>query len=332
MKYFTLVLLVFLLAFSIASLTSCGGADTTVPSGTQAPPTDSTGMDDENPTDDPSTSKAPPMLTNDEKTVPENGFIQVNSASYISGTLLQIDNTHPYQYNVSTLKPSHKIGDSVSYINGQNLIGLYGKTNQKYLLKSSKLFYKDDAFSYLDGMLSQFAEDSGKNNIQIVNAYLYSDPSTLTNEYVAGYSIAINIFENDVTYSITASEFDFQYHGKTVSCLDWFIENCMFFGYIYTGLTGSQQQTLATFRFVGVPHAIAMTQYDMIDVSEYNRTIRLAEKLVIINDSYTDTIWYVTYAKAHESNTNTIIELPAHAKYIISGDNEGGFIIAYKLS
>lgn len=295
-------------------------------------PTSSSVAATESSTNDPSSQKVPPMLSNEEQTVSDKGFIQVNSSSYISGTLLQIDDNHPYRYNVSTLQPSHKIQDNVSYIAGQNLIGLYGKTERKYLLKGSKLFYKDDAFSYLDGMLSKFSEDSGKTNIQIVNTYLYSDPSTLTNEYVAGYSIALNIFENDITYSITASEFDFQYEGKTISCLDWFIENCMYYGFVYTGLSGTQQQTLATFRFVGVPHAIAMTQYDIIDVAVYNRTIRLAENLVIINDDYNDAIWYVTYAQAHNSNQNTIIELPPRATYIISGDNAGGFIIAYKLN
>ncbi len=332
MKYTALILLTILLTFSIVFLTACNSSNTADTVLTSDTPISTSTLPTDVSTDNQTQQETPPILLYEEKTVSDKGFIQVNSSSYISGTLLRIDENHPYNYNLSTLEPNHKIKDHVLFIYGQNLKILYGNTSQKYVLKSSKLFYKNDAFSYLDSMLSHFSEDSGKTSIQIVNAYLYSDPSTLINEYVAGYSIALNIFENDTTYSLTASEFNFEYQGRTVSCLDWFIENCMYYGFVYTGLSGTQQQTLATFRFVGVPHAIAMSQFDLVNVAVYNRTIRLAENLVIINDDHSDTIWYVTYVEAHQSNTNTIIELPARAQYIISGDNEGGFIIAYRLS
>jgi len=332
LRYTALILLMLILTFSTVLLSSCQSDESSHTALTTDLPSSTSTTEVESSISDPTASKAPPMLSCEEGTVPELGFIQVNSSSYISGTLLQIDDNHPYRYNVSTLQPSQKIKDHVMNITGQNLVRLYGNTAQKYLLKSAKLFYKNDAFSYLDGMLSKFSEDSGRSNIQIVNAYLYSDPSTLTNEYVTGYCVALNIFDNDVTYSITASEFDFQYQGQTISCLDWFIENCIYYGFVYTGLSGTQQQTLATFRFVGIPHAIAMTQNNITDVKVYNDTIKFAENMVVINDDYSDTIWYVTYVKAHESNVNTIIELPARAKYIISGDNVGGFIVAYKLS
>ena len=52
-------------------------------------------------------------------------------------------------------------------------------------------------------------------------------------------------------------EFNFEYQSETVSCLDWFVDRCANYGFVYTGLSGNQQQTLANFRFVGVPHAIA---------------------------------------------------------------------------
>lgn len=318
---------------AVFCLNACGESDLTDTVSTDTTPAVSTTVKtpEVSTTDEPS-MKTPSILTYEEKTVSDKGYIQVESESYITGTLLKIDKEHLYRYNLSTLIPSHKIKDHVLTINGQRLMILFGNTSQKYKLKSSKLFYKSDAFPYLDGMLSQFSLDSGKTSVQIVNAYLYSDASTLSNEYVAGYSIALNLFENDVTYSMTSPEFNFEYKGKTITCLDWFVENCMYYGFVYTGLSGTQQQTLATFRFVGIPHAIAMSQFDLVDVAVYNRTIKLAEKLVIINDELTGTIWYITYCPAHKTNDHTIIELPAGARYIISGDNDGGFVIAYALS
>ena len=330
----TLGLLLILFALIIpASLTSCGSIDaTTDPVLTTSTPNVTTTEVPATTSEPANAQSIPTALPYKENTVSDKGYIQVDSRSYISGTLLKIDENYLYQYNTSTLIPSNKIKDHVLNIKGQDLMILFGNTSQKYKLKSSKLFYKTDAFPYLDSMLSQFAQDSGKTSVQIVNSYLYSDPSTLSNEYVAGYSIAINLFENDVTYSMTSPEFNFEYGGKTVTCLDWFIENCPYYGFVFTGLLGTQQQTLASFRFVGVPHAIAMSQYDLIDVGVYNRTIKIAEKIVVINDELTGTIWYIKYQEASQNTEHTIIELPAGARYIVSGDNDGGFIVAYALS
>lgn len=332
MKKLLLISIVVLL-LSTLLFTSCNEAEDTESTSTTATET-SSAVESSGATPNTTTEpevKKPAIIEYEELTVPSDGYILKASDSYITGTLLNISESHPYQYNLPTLQPSHKIKDSTLKIAGQNLMILFGNTSQNYLLKSSKLFYKTDAFPYLDAMMTQFAKDSGRNTAQIVNAYLYSDPSTLVNEYVAGYSIAMNMFENGATYSLTAAEFSFEYNGKTITCLDWFIENCPKYGFIYTGLTGSQQQTLATFRFVGRPHAIAMSQYDIIDMSIYISTIRLAEKLIAITDKATGQVWYIFYQQAHETNENTVLTIPAGATYTVSGDNVGGFIVAYTM-
>ncbi len=280
----------------------------------------------------PTETKNPPSLLYAEMTVGSVGYVKVASDSYISGTLLDIREGNPYQYNLPTLKVSHKIQDHVLRIPAQNLMILFGNTSQNYLLKSSKLFYKEDAFPYLDAMMAAFSKDSGRTSAQIVNAYLYSDPTTLTNEYVAGYSIAMNMLENGATYSLTAPEFSFTYGDKTVTCLDWFIENCPYYGFVYTGSSGSAQQALATFRFVGVPHALAMQKLEVTNMEIYLRTIQIAEKRLVITDDRTGKVWYIFYQEAHKTNTDTVIEIPAGATFTISGDNVGGFVVAYSVS
>jgi len=275
--------------------------------------------------------KNPPMLPYAEETVSYEAFVKVPSESYISGTLLNIKESSPYQYNIPTLVPSSKIAASINRIPSQNLMLLYGNKSQNYLLKSATLFFKADAFPYLDAMMNEFAKDSGNTSVQIVKSYLYSDPSTLSNEFVTGYCVAVNLFKNGATYSLTSSEHSFVYQDKTVTCLDWFIDNCARFGFIYTGLTGSQAQALATFRFVGVPHALIMQKYDIIDIAVYVRMIKETSPHEVIVDPYTERKWTVFYENAQLENVNTVISVPFGADYVISGDNIGGFIIAYSV-
>lgn len=329
-KSYLLILLI--LAVLITVLVSCQSSDTTDAADSSSAPkaSDSVTTSDPTPTSSAATVKNPTALPYSENTVSAQAYISVPSASYISGSVLTVNDDHPYQYNLSTLQPSHKIKDSVLSIKGQNLTILFGNTSQNYLLKSSKLFFKQDAFPYLDSMMAQFASDSGRKSAQIVNAYLYSDPSTLTNEFVLGYSIAVNLYEEGTTHSLRSLEFSFDYDGASITCLEWFIQNCTKFGFIYTGLAGTQQQELATFRFVGRAHAIAMTQYDIIDTAVYLRTLQLSEKLIAVTDIDKKT-WYVFYQEAHKTNENTVIALPAGATYTVSGDNVGGFIVAYTL-
>lgn len=276
--------------------------------------------------------KNPPSIPYAEDTVSYLGYVKVPSESYISGTLLNIGTDHPYQYNVPSLVPNSQLKDYTTKIPSQNLMILYGNKSKTYLLKSSKLFIKTDAFPYLEAMMNQFAEDSGITTAQLVNSYLYSDPTTLVSEYVTGYSIAMNILREGATYSLTSPELSFTYHDKTVTCLDWFIENCASYGFIYTGLSGSQALTLATFRFVGIPHALTMDKYDLIDVAVYLRMIKENNEphISIVNEA-TGEKWIMFYQEAHSTNDNTVIEIPFGAKYTISGDNVGGFVVAYSL-
>ena len=50
---------------------------------------------------------------------------------------------------------------------------------------------------------------------------------------------------------------------------------------------------------------------------------------VEITNERTGQIWTIFYQEAHPSNTNTVIEVPFGATYTVSGDNVGGFVVAY---
>ena len=272
---------------------------------------------------------APSSLEYVEKENLSNAGISVSSSSIVSGTLLSIHEERLYRFDLATLVASNTISSSISRVKDQNLIRLYGNKSQNYLLASSQVFIKEDAFEPWEKLMAAFVADTGKKTVQVVSAYGYSGESSLESSFVTGYSIAINLHENGSNYSLASSEKYVTVNGKTMTCLDWFQDHCTQYGFVYTGLEGNQARTLATFRYVGVPHAVAMQQLDYVDVTEYTKFLRYYASAYVVNDPQSGVSWLIDYYPADTENNITTISIPKGAVYTVSGDNIDGFIVAY---
>lgn len=275
------------------------------------------------------TTEAPPAQLYEEKTVPSDGRVTLPSTAYISGTLLSIGSNHPYRFNTPALIRVADIADNVKKIDAQNLMLLYGNKSKDYLLSNSKIFLKSDAFPYLEALMAAFRGATGKSTVQVVNGYLYSDTTSLTSAFVTGYAVALNLYEDGVTYSLGSEAKKVTVDGKTMTCLEWFQENCARYGFVYTGLTGNENSPLATFRFVGVPHALFMQEHDMIDPSAYSDYVKSASSEIKVEDA-AGAVWTIAYFKASTDSANTVLTLPAGAVYTVSGNNTDGFLVAYR--
>lgn len=272
---------------------------------------------------------APVINAYEEAVVIQEEGIRISSNAYIAGSLIAIDSHHPYQYNLPTLIPNANIQSSTSKITAQNLMILYGNKSQDYLLASSKLFLKADAFPYLEKMMSAFASATGKRTVQAVSAYLFSDKNSLSSDFVTGYSIALNVFEDGITYSLSSKSLTAEVNGKTITYFDWFLDNCASFGFVYTGLTGDESRTLATFRFVGIPHALVMARYDIIDLAVYSNLVQMGP--VSITDPVLGYEWTIRFYPADFNASETVIPLTPGTIYTISGNNIDGFLVATRL-
>ncbi len=255
--------------------------------------------------------------------------ISLPSASVVSGTLLTIDEEHSYRYDITSLRPTSDIPSSASLLKEQNLIRLYGKKSQNYLLAASNIFLKEDAFQPWEDLMAAFVADTGKKSVQVVSAYVYSGEASLNSSFVTGYSLAINLYENSANYSLASSEKTVTVNGKTMTCLDWFQDNCAQYGFLYTGLEGSQAKTLATFRFVGVPHALAMQRLDYVDTKEYSDFLRHYQSLHTVADFESGITWNIDFYPADREKPLTVITIPKGAVYTVSGNNVDGFVVAY---
>jgi len=255
--------------------------------------------------------------------------ITVPSASFVSGTLLAVNDEQIFRYHVASLLPASDISSSISVVNEQNLVRLYGKKSQNYLLASSQIFLKADAFQSWEDLMAAFVTDTGKKSVQVVSAYVYNGTESLYSPFVTGYSLAINLYENGANYSLASSEKTVTVNGKTMTCLDWFQDNCVRYGFIYTGLEGDQAKTLATFRYVGVPHALAMQKLDYVDTQEYTDFLRNGSQNHTVTDFENDITWNIGFYPVDKKEVLTKIAVPKGAVYTVSGNNVDGFIVAY---
>ena len=255
--------------------------------------------------------------------------IGLASASRATGTLLVINEKYGYRYLISTLTKSSDISSAVSFLEEQNLVRLYGRKSQNYLLASSAIFLKEDAFQPWEDMMADFVADTGKKTVQVVSAYSYNGEESLNSLFVTGYMLAVNLYENGANYSLSSSEKTVTVKGKVMTCLDWFQDNCARYGFVYTGLEGTQAKTLATFRYVGVPHALAMQKLDYVDTKEYSDFLRNQTETFVVMDSEKAIEWKVGFYSANTDGTQTSIMIPKGAVYTVSGNNIDGFVVAY---
>lgn len=341
-RFFRLLLLLVVVTFVMVGIVSCDDMPATSANAsgdTQSSPADlassSEGdkpyvpnttlkVDDTIPVPD---TQTPPALAYTEGIVPEDGRVVLDSNSYVSGTLLAIDKYHPFRFNALKLPVSRDLAASRDSIPAHNLMLLYGNKSRDYLLSTSNLFVKKDAFSYLEDMMAAFASQTGENFIQMVNGYVFSDASGLGSAFVTGYSIAINVYDGNGTYSLNNKKVTVD--GKTVTCLEWFMENCSAYGFIYTGHIGTEARALASFRFVGIPHSLLMEKNDILDLVRYSNFVQMAHGPVRVVNAVDQIEWIVAYYPAEQVLSSTTIKLPAGAKYFVSGDNLAGFIVAY---
>ena len=318
--------LVLLLLSALILIVSCSASEipkhtTSVENSTVLTPIDTTPISVGNDT--------PENLAYGTNTNLSESCITVPTASLISGTLLVLNENNRYCYDTASLCPVSEISSSVTVVKSQNLVRLYGRKSQNYLLASSQIFLKEDAFQPWENLLAAFVADTGKKSVQVVSGYIYNGEESLNGSFVTGYSLAINLYENGANYSLASAEKSVTVNGKTMTCLDWFQDHCAQYGFVYTGLEGSQARTLATFRYVGVPHALAMQRLDYVDTKEYSGFLRYYTEQHTVTDFESGITWNIDFYAADKTDALTAIAIPKGAVYTVSGNNVDGFIVAY---
>lgn len=207
------------------------------------------------------------------------------------------------------------------------LIRIYGnKTNANYKVKSSKIFISVDAFTALEAMMASFKRETGKGDVQIVSAYEYVDAASLKTDAATGFAIKMNVYDTE-TYPLNYSGNKVTVGGESMTYLEWFKRNSHKFGYVFTGLSGEENNSLANFRYVGTAHSYMLKDADSFEKAvEYVAGIKSGATTEITDAQGTK--WTVMYKQIGQ-NEVVRAELGENAKYFVSGVGSGEFVVVY---
>ncbi len=238
-------------------------------------------------------------------------------------------------------------------INEDDLVSVYDYKNSAYKVSDYSVSVLPDTVEALNEMLLAFYNATGNNYVMVKSGYrsfeyqqeLYEDELASTGEdsstlvAMAGYS------EHHTGYAVDFTT----YNGSSYSDFDgedeyeWIMENCYKYGIINRYPEGKESLTLIDnepwhFRYVGIPHAQVMHDYDMC-LEEYisfikNYTIDSGFLLVNTDDGAQYIIYYVPMSSSSDTTT---IYVPLQDNgttaypYEISGNNVDGFIVTVTL-
>ncbi len=215
------------------------------------------------------------------------------------------------------------------------LINVVDKANSSYTLNDNMIQLDDTTVTQLNQMLSEFHTLYGNDDIQLEAGYRskqdqderYSNGSSIFaggySDYHTGRSFDLGISPDDGVESLYVSSGDYS----------WISENAHKYGFVlrypegkidYTGVNPRSY----TFRYVGEPHAKYMYDNDLC-LEEYVEELKsypATSPLTVTTENGTWTVFYTELA----TSGSAVINIPNCEEYTISGDNIGGFIVAYR--
>ncbi len=223
---------------------------------------------------------------------------------------------------------------SYSFLSGDvNLVSVDENSNSSYTVDNADILLDETAVSHLNDFISEFNTVTGKSDVKIESAYRskeeqderYSNGSSV---FAGGYSDYHTGRSFDICISADGMESYYVPSGN----YEWINDNAYRYGFILRYPEGKMDATGVnprsyTFRYVGLPHSYYMYENDLC-LEEYVELMKehtAASPLTVDTGSAVWTVFYIELA----ADGVSAINLPSCQEYSISGDNIGGFIVAY---
>ncbi len=253
-----------------------------------------------------------------------------------SGTLVLVNN------NIALLNE----------VNEDDLVVVREYKNGAYWVSDYSVMVLPDTMEALNEMLLDFYNATNNGNVMVRSGYrsfdyqqgLYEDELESTGEDSSTLVAKAGYSEHHTGYAIDFTT----YNGTSYSDFDgtgdyeWIMENCYKYGFINRYPEGKESITLIDnepwhFRYVGIPHAQVMHDYDMCleEYISYIKNYTIDTGFLLVN-SY-DGAQYIIYYVPMSSSETTTIYVPlmddgvTAYPYEISGNNVDGFIVTVTL-
>ena len=234
------------------------------------------------------------------------------------GTLSVVNESHEYRFPAGDV----------------SLISVYEKRNNSYSVSDMGILLDEEVVEHLNMFLSEFSTIYGKNDIQVTSGYRSKQ------DQQSRYSSGSSIFPGGYSDYHTARSFDLciapndgmsSYYVPSGD-YTWIAEHADEYGFVVRYPDGKIDSTGVnprsyTFHYVGVPHSVYMYEHDLC-LEEYVELVRDYPATAPLTVKTEDGEWTVFYV-AMSTSGSTVINIPSCQEYTVSGDNIGGFIVAY---
>lgn len=257
------------------------------------------------------------------KVSPDEITLTLPQSEINEGSLLLLDDDHPYQKDPTTLISR---GD-MSKLSADKLLENYGfvrvtASSGNYSIKDANIFLNADAYYYFNEMMKDYVKEKGHTDVQIRNAYYYTSADDNESvEHATGYYIDLQIFRSNGSYPLNYETMKNDYYN-------WFVDNCWKYGFVHVRDIAGKY---SSFRFVGAAHAAVMNKFGL-DHSQYLSAITVysyAQPLKVTDGFGWE--WWIYYVKSAGELTS-FTTLGNEDSYHVSGNNTDGYIIAINTS
>lgn len=308
---------ILILSAGVKGTTTTTTASSYTPTWTTTPATTTTPAPVVTTTPSVTTTKKPDVP--DTPIIPGADTVVMEKSQVGLGSLVLIDNQHFYTKEGLIRHPSLNASTASKLGFG----ALSGNTGH-YKLRQGNLYLDLDARGAFNQMMADLAAISS-GDVQVRNAYYYSaDLTAITDqdsletvEHSTGRVVDLEINQDGKIYPLN-------HPSLKATFYDWIVENCWKYGFIHLRDTSKY----STFRYIGVPHAAALHKDAQMNFSTYLTVVtayNFDNRMKVTDANGAE--WWIYYVKA-ESDVVNIPVLGDESVYQISGDNQGGFIVA----
>lgn len=293
---------------------------TTTPQGTSSV-TPSTSSNTPSTTQQPSVvDPVKPTVYETVLTAPESGKVSLGKDGVTAGNLLFVDSTHPYTQSFRGGKDIDP--DDVAKA------GFYQLAVHAGLYKSNgyDAFMRIEAEKALAAMIQTFQSVAKNGDTFLVRSLTSQTATQTTSDFSTGNAVALYTWSNGTSYGLNYSLKKVTDGAKSVTYDKWFEAHAAEYGFYYVGLIGSDKNHQeGKLIYVGTIHAAGVKAAGGLD--KYLAGIK--DGSITEVTAADGTKWSLKYVAAAEEGA-TEIEVGASAKYTVSGDNMGGFVVAFR--
>ncbi len=259
-------------------------------------------------------------LSSAEPTTEDSGFTVVNLeyADINKGDLVLVNKTYDYKFTEEL-----------------DIVDIYSHRNDYYGVSYNNIMLDSNVINQLNTMMEAYYKSTENTDIHVIEAYRSKDGESET-KVTDNRSDVYSEYNTARTFELGS----FPKNGSSYYLLNdgvysWIYENSQNYGFILRYpeskdlITGMPSSTY-TFRYVGVPHSIYITQNNLA-LEEYIETLKSYNKdkpLKITDGTKNYDVYYV------QANVDSVTEVPVPKEqtYSISGNNIDGFIVTVTLN